>query len=77
MIEGVIADPMASPDEALKNVRMLADVVADAKEGCSNTEGFECIEHKFRRARYGTIIEGEKQLIVFRRDAPFQVLWTK
>ena len=70
VIMRMITDLMAIVNYLFKNIRMLFDVIADAKERRFDIKLSERIKDKFCGTWHGPIVKCQKQLLVVRWNPP-------
>src|SRR5690606_36263635 len=63
VVKGVVADAVTFSCKALKNLRILADVIADTKKSCLQCVAFKRIQDKFSRPRNRAVVERQVELI--------------
>src|SRR5690606_21171457 len=72
VVKGVVADAVTFSCKALKNLRILADVIADTKKSCLQCVAFKRIQDKLSRPRNRAVVEGQVELITVCGQPPMK-----
>ncbi len=73
VVEGMVSNSVSIHNNLSKNIRMLSDIITNAKKCCFRLYLFQLSQNKLRHLRHWPIVKGEVEFFFLSRNFPDEI----